>query len=145
MRNHAEDPESMALARELIRFSEDQFVVWEQPVPRGAHTKTTAHKSEYWITPCVMEQLVFWNPVGRSAAIMIETYMQAWKTTGEDIYLAKARSIGNSFVKVQQEHGGDYPTFFCVGEAKGNYWLNSVVYPARTLTRLYKVGNRGSL
>ena len=141
MRNHAEDPESLALARELIRFSEDQFVVWEQPVPRGAHTKTTAHKSEYWITPCVMEQLVFWNPVGRSAAIMIETYMQAWKTTGEDIYLAKARSIGNSFVKVQQEHGGDYPTFFCVGEAKGNYWLNSVVYPARTLTRLYKAGN----
>ena len=105
-------------------------------MPRGAKTKTTAHKSENWITPCVMEQIVFWNPVGRAAAIMIETYAQAWKTTGEDIYLAKARSIANSFVKVQQEHDGDYPTFFCTRGATGNYWLNSVVYPARTLIRL---------
>ena len=136
LKNCYEDEESVSLAKELIRFCEDQFVVWEQPMPRGANTKTTAHKSENWITPCVMEQLVFWNPVGRSAAIMIETYMQAWRTTHEKIYLAKARSIANSFVKVQQEHDGDYPTFFCIGSAKGNYWLNSVVYPARTLSKL---------
>lgn len=59
IKNHSDNPESMDLAKELIRFSEDQFVIWDQPIPRGEDLKETVKYSQNWITPCVMEQLVF--------------------------------------------------------------------------------------
>lgn len=64
---------------------------------------------------------------------MIETYLQAWLATRDRIYLAKARSLANSFIKVQQEHNGDYPTYFSTRGAIGSYWINNTVYSARTL------------
>ncbi|WP_277508354.1 hypothetical protein [Ereboglobus sp. PH5-5] len=125
----------VALAEELIRFSEDQFVVWEKPMPRKGKGPNDGANSANWITPCVQEQAVYWLPVGRSAAIMIETYKAAYACTGREIYLAKAKSMANSFTLMQEAQDGNYTTMFVRGKWP-TFWLNSVVYPAKTMMRL---------
>lgn len=133
LNNHAGHPEYLALARELIRFAEDQFVVWERPKPGlvGGTGNNPGGQPCNWITPSVQEQYLFWMPIGRSAAIMMETYRIAYEQTGDPILLAKATSIANAFTVVQQANGGRYPTFFTTYPM--NFWLNSVVYPAKFL------------
>lgn len=131
-KNRSSDQEMFQLAEELVRFSEDQFVVWEQPRPGTG--RNPARNSENWITPSVQEQYVFWTPVSRSAGIMIETYMYAYEATKDEIYLAKAKSIANALTLVQETHNGEYPSFFSTLET--NKWLNGTVYPAEILLRL---------
>jgi len=124
------------LAEELLRFSEDQFVIWEQPKKIAYQQPRPGGKSENWITPSVQEQYVFWMPVGRAAGIMMETYWEAYTATKKEIYLAKAKSIANAFTLVQKAHDGDYPTFFT--QYPMNKWLNSTVYPAKLMMKLEK-------
>ena len=55
-----DNPAERALALDLLRFSEDQFVIWAQP-PRGTPTDPTpdgaaSAKSDGWMLPCVIEQ-----------------------------------------------------------------------------------------
>ncbi len=130
---------SVSLAEELIRFSEDQFVIWEKPLPTVIHDNPDTEKSpgwnsKNWITPSVQEQYGFFMPVARAAGVMIETYWQAYMATKKEIYLAKAKSIANSLTLVQKEHKGDYPTMFT--KYPMNFWLNSLVYPARVMMDL---------
>ncbi|WP_114778570.1 hypothetical protein [Botryobacter ruber] len=132
--NSRDNPGHVQLAEELVRFSEDQFVVWEQPRAYAATNKTPGRSSKDWITPSVQEQYVFWYPVGRAAGVMVDTYWHAYKETRKPLYLAKAKAIANSFTVVQQAHEGEYPTFFT--EHNLPLWLNSVVYPAKVLMNL---------
>ncbi len=120
------------LAEELIRFSEDQFIIWEKPVPVSFHDKKGG-RSENWITPSVQEQYIYWMPVGRAAGIMLDTYMEAYIASKKEIFLAKAKSIANTFTVVQQENQGDYPTYFT--KYPVDLWLNSTVYPAKIMMR----------
>lgn len=125
------------LAVELVRFAEDQFVIWENPLPiiiENRKNKDSGWNSANWITPSVQEQYGFFMPVNRTAAIMIETYWAAYEATRQEIYLAKAKSIANSITLVQKEHDGDYPTMFT--KYKMNFWLNNAIYPARTMIKL---------
>jgi hypothetical protein len=122
------------LAEELVRFAEDQFVIWEQPMKIARQQPRPGGNSENWITPSVQEQYVFWMPVGRAAGIMLQTYWEAYTATKKEIYLAKAKSIANSFTMVQKANDGDFPTFFT--QYPMNQWLNSTVYPAKILMAL---------
>jgi hypothetical protein len=135
-KNRKDQPEALELAEELVRFSEDQFVIWEKPKPLSISKKNPGRLPQNWITPSVQEQYVFWMPVGRAAGIMVETYYTAYETTKDEIYLAKAKSIANSFTIVQKEHNGDYPTFFT--KYPMNLWLNSTVYPSKILIALHE-------
>ncbi len=131
-KNHMQIP----LAEELVRFAEDQFVIWENPMNieierMEKNSSSLGYMSENWITPCVQEQYDWWMPVARSAGIMIDTYWEAYETTGKEIYLAKAKSIANSFTVVQQLHNGDYPTYFT--KYRMGVWLNNTVYPAKVM------------
>lgn len=133
--------QQIALAEELVRFAEDQFVIWEKPLPIIINDNPDPERSKgwnsaYWITPSVQEQYGFFMPVTRSAGVMIDTYWQAYVTTHKEIYLAKAQSIANALTLVQKEHNGDYPTMFT--KYPMNLWLNSVVYPAKTMMLLEK-------
>ncbi|MGV3642146.1 MAG: hypothetical protein ACO1NZ_16595 [Adhaeribacter sp.] len=132
--NSKDKPQHLELARELVRFAEDQFVIWEQPMPKRPEAKGPRFDTETWITPSVQEQYVFWTPVGRSAGVMVEAFWHAYAATKDPLYLAKTRSLANSFIVVQQAHAGEYPTFFSTG--KTPMWLNSTVYPAKTLMNL---------
>ncbi|MDF3076454.1 MAG: hypothetical protein K0S09_343 [Sphingobacteriaceae bacterium] len=123
------------LADELLRFSEDQFIIWEKPVPITiGKYKGPSYNSNSWITPNVLEQYVYWMPVGRSAGVMVDAYHQAYKATHNEMYLAKAKAIANAFTLNQKLHNGNYDTYFTKYVLDG--WLNSTVYPAKVLMNL---------
>ncbi|MCM4155753.1 hypothetical protein DHD80_07020 [Gramella sp. AN32] len=136
LRNDAENKESLQLAENLIRFAEDQFVIWERPKPITDSEHRPGYYPQNWITPSVQEQYAFWRPISRAAGIMIDTYWEAYKVTGKDIYLAKAKSIANTFTVVQQYHDGNFVTHFT--KYKMNFWLNNAVYPAKVLMNFQK-------
>jgi maltose/maltodextrin transport system substrate-binding protein len=134
-RNSKDNSGNIKLAEELVRFSEDQFVIWEKPRPDLVIGKEgQGAMSKNWITPSVQEQYVYWMPVGRAAGIMVTTFWEAYNATKNEMYLAKAKSIANTFTVIQKLHEGDYPTYFT--SYKMNYWLNSNVYPAKVLMEL---------
>lgn len=135
LRNDAENEESLELAKDLIRFSEDQFVIWERPKPSTEPGHRKGYYPQNWITPSVQEQYSYWRPISRAAGIMIDTYWEAYKVTGEEMYLAKAKSIANTFTVVQQYHDGNYVTHFT--KYKMNFWLNNAVYPAKVLMNFH--------
>ena len=145
-KKHAKDPRYMQVAEDLIRFSEDQFITWEEmedlvingnvthrPSVEGVG-KSPGWYSKNWMLPVVHEQYGFWMPSARNTGLMIETYWAAYVATKKEVYKAKALSIANNFTHVQREHDGDYPTMFT--KYPMNFWINNSIYPARVMMRL---------
>lgn len=129
-------PRSVALAEELLRFSEDQFVVWEQPLPEWKEisfgTCDPTRDASTWFTPVVLEQYRCYGPVARSVAIMISAWQAAYQVTHKPLYLAKARSLANTLTIAQQYWGGGtYPTW--VRRTEGEKWLNNTVHTSRLM------------
>lgn len=116
---HPHDPASVAAAEEMLRFAEDQFVIWEKPLP-DVHNVTPR-----WTTPCVLEQYYYYVPIDSGAAYMIRCYQKTYEVTGKELYLAKARAIANALTFVQDPLTGAYPTYW--GPSKALYWLNCMV------------------
>jgi len=78
---------AVAQAEELLRFAEDQFVVWTpmkdpqgwaKAMPqRGTKQAQWMTPCDRWITPCVLEQYACYDPVARSSATLIAAYLKA--------------------------------------------------------------------
>ena len=125
--NHEkEHPEYTAMAEELLRFSEDQFVVWEPCGPK-----------EDRITPCALEQYRCYGPIVSTMARFIIAWTVAYNHTGKDEYLAKAQSLANSIVAFQAKNGGQYRTWlFTTDRKKNNNWDNAATEAAVALLEL---------
>ncbi len=141
-----EHPERKALAEELLRYAEDQFINWERP-PMDITWYNDPMPSSRWVTPCVQEQLGFWMPVNGSSAGLIETYLSAYRATGKKLYLAKAKDLANTLLVVQKMHKGEYVTFLVPPtpdgefEQRGSLWMNCAQHVADVLFRLAGAGN----
>ncbi|TLS49124.1 hypothetical protein FE782_27165 [Paenibacillus antri] len=139
--NHGGDSEKVRTAEELLRFVEDQFVVWEKPNEGwktlkfpGGPTKYSQYDVDTWFAPAVIEQFGF-VIVARATAVVMRVYAKAYEVTGNAIYLAKARSLANTLVKTQQFHGGgEIPSFPM--SSKQITWTNNSVYIALFLLEL---------
>ena len=111
------EPGYIGMAEELIRFAEDQFIVWEQPLPRELFRTSwrpiprKAYYTSKWFTPCALEQYDFYTPIDASAASAIYTYKRAYEVTGKELYLAKAISLADNQTVAQDLAGGIYPTY----------------------------------
>jgi maltose/maltodextrin transport system substrate-binding protein len=138
-----DDADAVAQAEELLKFAEDQFVVWK-PIqdPQGwAKAMPRRFKGqEAWITPCVLEQYDCYAPVARSSAVLIAAYLKAHRATGKSEFRAKALALANSLVAAQEyqieKHGGsgEVPTWLTKGPAAN--WLNNSFYAAEALLRV---------
>ncbi|MDF3076450.1 MAG: hypothetical protein K0S09_339 [Sphingobacteriaceae bacterium] len=138
----------IGIAENLIRYAEDQFVIWEHPGPyidksKGGTRPSPGWISVNWIAPSVQEQYTYWMPVTRSAGIMLDTYWQAYVATKKDIYLAKAKSIANTLTVVQKENNNAYPGYFT--KYTMQEWINGVVYPGRTMMAFQRYLNNQNL
>ncbi len=122
-----------AIAKELVRFSEDQFVIWEEPSAVFLSSiKWNAKDSENWLTPCVLEQYHFYVPVDASSCQMIYSYMTLYKATRDSIYIQKATALANSITQAQQDDG-QITTVWTNNGFHTENWLNCMVRSARTL------------
>ncbi|MFO7671108.1 MAG: hypothetical protein R6W31_15735, partial [Bacteroidales bacterium] len=117
LRRSGEEPGYTDMAEELIRFAEDQFVVWEQPLPRELFRISwrpiprKAYYTSKWFTPCALEQYDFYTPIDASSASAISAYQKAYEITGKELYLAKAISLADNQTVAQDLAGGIYPTY----------------------------------
>ncbi|MBN1588731.1 MAG: hypothetical protein JW888_04380 [Pirellulales bacterium] len=127
-------------AEELLRFSEDQFVVWEVPdeeewaLDETRPTEPRQYVARWgtsgWFAPCVLEQYSCYAPVARSSAIQISAYRKAYEITGKALYLAKAQSLANALIVSQQYHGGgQFPTWVLKSSSVST-WSNNSAYAA---------------
>jgi len=126
------DTNKISLAEEIVRFAEDQFVIWENPVP----VNEWKISSENWITPCVLEQYNFYTPVNASSANMIELFTTTYENTGNTLYLVKAIDLANTLLKVQDPESGHYPTYLVSNLLGQEGWINCMVYTAGTVKEL---------
>ena len=132
------DQGRLAQARELLRFSEDQFVYWERPcradgagyrtVPPVPDAELCAKMSwlvDYrnWITPGVGEQFGWEMPIDASNDKLIRTYVALYKAAGDPLDLAKARALGDTLVRVQKEDGSIRTQMLSRPDAD-NFWIN---------------------
>jgi maltose/maltodextrin transport system substrate-binding protein len=145
LQRDASNPKSVALAEELLRFSEDQFVVWEAPKPEWKEIVYMGCNPDgdttSWITPAVLEQYRCYGPVARSIGIMIDGWRAAYLVTHKELYMAKARSLANTMTIAQQYwKNGTYPTW--VRKSEGEKWMNNVVHTARLMLDFAAVEER---
>ena len=135
-------PEYIGLAKELLRFAEDQFVVWEPGDPVLSYpwfrldskwNGTVLEGGSDWFIPCALEQYKFYTPIARSSQLMILAYLEMYEVTDESIYHARAVALANALTVAQAYHGGgEIPTHLRRNLPEAN-WLNNGVYPSITL------------
>ncbi len=122
-------PESKQLIADLLRFSEDLFVIWQKPFATAL--SLTKGPADDWFTPCVLEQYRCYLPVDASSAKMIESFSRYYEKTGDELYLAKAVALANNMTQIQQRYGGRYRTWW--QKTDGGWqedWINCTHYDA---------------
>ncbi|MCW3818904.1 hypothetical protein ONA91_31140 [Micromonospora sp. DR5-3] len=94
-------PDLLAVTKELNRYIEDQFVVWQ---PRDPVVDVRCP------TPAVLEQYVCYKPIEAHAGRWLVTLTALHEATGEGGYLDKAVATANAIVRTQQP-GGAFSTW----------------------------------
>lgn len=126
------DKKRLALARELLRFAEDQFVCWERPFGDMPPSHNVDDVSK-WIVPGALEQYYWYKPIDASAAKLIRTYLALYKAEGCPLDLAKAKALGDAMTRMQRSDG-DVPTHW--GLEKGCSWWNCLLADVEAMNEL---------
>lgn len=131
LKRYPKDRQKLSLARDLLRFSEDQFVFWEAPCakdeaipyPGGKARGSTPSmfKPGGYDYPSVFEQFSCYCSIDASAVKLIRSYLALWRAAGNPLDLAKARALGDAMTR-EQRPDGRIPTFWT------NDWVGDVVY-----------------
>jgi hypothetical protein len=115
-------------ARILLRYAEDQFVVWERPMPRFPIFRS---HSTQWLLPCVLEQYAYYVPIDASAATLLNFYVAMHKKSGNPLDLAKAKALADAITRGQDPETGRYMTYWETNErGKLAGWINCAMVSA---------------
>ena len=128
-----DDPKRVAEAREILRFSEDQFVFWEKPGRPGVFDDTLAgyqHQSFHY--PAVYEQYHCYVPIDASASKLIRLYLALYRREGKTLDLLKAKALADSIVNVQEDDGR-VATFWTTTTGRDGDWVNCMESAALAL------------
>jgi hypothetical protein len=133
LKNEPATEKNIQIAKELVRFGEDQFVIWVQPPSDSLfYDKWVSYDTVKWLTPGVLEQYNFYVPIDASARQMIISFVSLYQVTKDSIYLQKATALANSITQAQQDNG-EITTIWTKSGFKSENWLNCMVYTAITL------------
>lgn len=135
----ADEPEMIELAKELMRFIEDQFVVWKRHNP-WCHCQICGGEwnSSKWPTPAGLEQYKWYVPIDASTSNIANDFLALYEATGEELYLAKAKALANQLT-VMQEENGKIPTHWMETEqARNDLWFNCLFGTCRILATMSK-------
>ena len=129
------DEKMVAEAVDLMRFVEDQFVVW------GEHPEwnMTPWGGKPWHYPAGLEQYSWYCPIDASTATIMTAFTNMYKLKGDRLYLEKAMTLADMITRVQNAETGIIPTFW-MGEncAYGyeNFWINCLLYSANAMMNI---------
>jgi hypothetical protein len=144
-----ENPQGIDHAEELLRYAEDQFVVWAPVKDCEGWRKAMPDRRkncDKWIANVVLEQYACYDPVARSSGILINTYIKAHEVTGKTIYLQKAKALANGLLEGQAWHAkhqnanGEIPTW--VMRSDWLNWLNNSYYAAEAVLTMAEFEER---
>ena len=150
------DKTRLAQAREILRFSEDQFVMWKAPCrPDGTGAWTPVYPFFAWRAPTVLEQYRCYSPIDASASKLIKTYLALYRAEGRPLDLAKAKALGDSMVNNQDEDGrirtywipepgDDDPLAGAIRLPLGGDWFNCMASDVEALSELVSATENGN-
>ena len=137
-KNLSDDPKMMEEAEELMRFVEDQFVVWGEFAPWSDFLTWYEEKSK-WFSPTGLEQYFWYVPIDASTSAIIRALLSMYKATKNELILEKAFALGDSITRMQNPESGVVPTHWmkddCVTNLD-NFWINCHIGSAFTLKML---------
>lgn len=143
----AKYPDDKALirgAREVQRFAEDQFIIWEQPGWVEQYDMTSGNEKDLesckwgwhrYQTPCVLEQYFCYVPVNASSAKMIRYYLMMYDLEKDPLDLAKARALGDGIIMIQGKDGR-ISTWMNPDSPLNNDWINCDIVSIEALRLL---------
>lgn len=121
----------VAEAKVLMRYIEDQFVVWGEH-PEWNLTWGPKH-GQY---PAGLEQYFCYSHIDSSTSAIMIDFANMYRLTGDRLYLEKAMALADMITRVQNSETGQIPTF---GMDKNcaygyeNFWINCQLYTANTM------------
>ena len=122
--NFVNDEKNMSDAIELIRYVEDQFVVWGDFAPWNPHY----HPGKMvWYSPAGLEQYFWYVPIDASTSMIMRAFISLYKATDNKLYLEKACALGDSITRMQDTESGVIPTHWMkedCAENLENFWIN---------------------
>ena len=143
LKRRREESSTLAKARDILRWSEDQFVFWEPPCGPDDELESPGGKNKKfhpgrWHYPSVYEQYSCYISIDASASKMIAAYLAMYRADGDPSDLEKAKALADAITQVQ-EPSGRVPTFWSAGSKAGwlaeeRYdWLNCMASCAKAL------------
>jgi hypothetical protein len=133
---HAEgNPTYVPLARKLLRFTEDQFVLF-------GNGESEAHPVPVK-GPLVFEQYVCWWPMEGHTGYYIQSLLALHRATGDQVYLDKAAAAANAICAQQFDDGSisNWGTRWlengvAKGTSAGHNWYNTNAIASASLYML---------
>ncbi len=129
-KHYPDNAEKMEIADNLMRFVEDQFVLWHRPSPWQRDNVDTS----LWHTPGGLEQYVWHVPIDASTANIITAFLDMYKAGRGELHLAKAKALADSMTRVQHENGM-IPTHWMDKETMDgeNFWVNCMIFSTKAM------------
>lgn len=140
---HKDEPEYIEQAKEIMRYIEDQFVIWKRPYPwlhvgAGQEATEKPFDPSIWHTPCALEQYNWYVPIDASACSVLNGFMSIYKATGDGLCLAKAKALADQLTIMQRENGMIPTHWMNTPEAEANHWFNCMFESCETLEMMSK-------
>lgn len=133
--NVADDQEMVETAKELVRYVEDQFVVWGDFAPWSNHK----NDGDKWYSPAALEQYFWYVPIDSSTAALAEDFLYGYTLTHDELFLEKACALGDSITRMQNPDSGVFPTHWMkedCAENLHNFWINCHIHTTNVLMKL---------
>ena len=146
LKRFPEDGSRRAQARELMRWVEDQFVFWRKPCradgrsvlsgpergfnPWERPDEPEGRKFSEWVdVPGVAEKYTWMVMENALSAMMMKLYSEFYRLEGDALCRAKAMTMGDSIVRVQQmcgdgEIASEWFASYMTGTRDSHLWLN---------------------
>lgn len=134
--NRFDDPKMVEEAKDLMRFAEDQFVVWGEYAPwiKAACPEVRS--------PAGLEQYLCYWPIDGSTSKLARTFLKMYSLTNDRLYFEKGAALADMLTRMQNEESGVIPTFWDskenVKELK-NFWINCHIGSAFALFEMAKL------
>lgn len=139
--NFDENNNMLETVKELLRFVEDQFVIWGEFAPWTKHKKP----GDVWYSPAAVEQYDWYVPIDSSTAYLIDDFLYGYMMTGDKLLLEKACALGDSVTRRQNSETGVIPTHWMkedCSENLENFWINCHIHTASIMMKLAKVTDK---